>query len=467
MRRVRHLLPFAAALSLAGLGCSNQVELAVAVVSPDGGDPFRAPDAATEVRARVENGLGGPVVASVAPNGAFSLSLDLSAINASARLLIEALSGGVVVGSGATPPVRWSQLPPGIVPVFVQRRDSLVPAAPGVALGVQRIAPQVVPLRSPFVAVIGGADAEAPIDVLDLFNLGRSDNENVLRAPYTGPLQAFSLDGVRVLILKGCQTTLWNTATNTFEGTGENVPPSERCEVSGSTLVEDPNGGGYLVGGTVTRTGEASARVDRVLPTGRWVPGVPLTVPRASPTAIFLRDGELLVAGGQADAAAPSIERYAIGGSIPMERRALRTGDAEVDARSGATLVRAGGDVAYLLGGGRAGSPDLAAEDAVLDLGCLDQACPLLVRTAPLLQTRRRAPLAALAEGDQVVVASGSAGGGVVESVERIDATNPRMPVAAGAVGTLGAAGLAMARVHNGSVLIAGGGQRTVWMFRH
>lgn len=467
MRGVRPLLALLAALSSASVGCFNQVELAVSVVAPDGGDPFRGPDAATQVRVRVENGAGGPQTANVAANGAFSLSLDLASISAPARLIVEALAGGAVIGSGATPAVRWSALPTGIVPVFVQRRDTLVTAAPGLALGAQRTAPQIVPLNSPFVAVIGGADSEAPIDVLDLFNLGRSDNANVLRAPYTGALQAFSLDGLRVLILKGCQTTLWSATTNTFEGTGENVPPTERCEVSGSTAVIDPAGGGYLVGGTNTRTGMPSARVDRVLPSGRWVAGVPLTVPRAAPSAIYLRDGELLVAGGQADASAPALERYGISGGVAMDRRALRTGNADVDARSGATLVRAGGDMAYLLGGARVGATELATEDAVLDLGCFEQPCTLLLRTAPLLQVRRQSPLAALAEGDQVVVASGTNASGVVEAVERIDATDPRAPTAGGTVGTLGAAGLAMARVHTGSVMIAGGGQRAVWMFRH
>lgn len=469
MRAVRPHLALLAALSFTPVACFNHVEVAVSVTAPDGGDPFRGPDAATQVRVLVENGAGGPQVASVSPNGAFSVSLDLETITAPARLLIEALSGGTVIGSGATPPVIWSQLGTGIVPVFVQRRDSLVPAAPGLTLGVQRTAPQIVVLRAPFVAVIGGAESPTPIDVLDLFSLGRSDNPTVLASPFTGALQAISLDGVRVLILKGCMTTLWNTATNAFDSSAANVPapPSARCALSGSTVVPDPNGGAYLVGGTVMGTGAPSPRVDRVLPSGQWVEGVPMVAARAAPSAIVLRERELLIAGGQTDASAPAIERYALDGAVPMDRRAQRTGNADVDARVGAALVRVGGGVAYLLGGARLGSMEPAAEDAVLELACLDQNCPLIASTAPLFTVRRRDALAALAEGEQVVIASGTNASGVTEAVERIDATAPRAPVAAGTVGSLGAAGLAMARIHTGSVMIAGGGLRDVWMFRH
>ncbi len=466
MRAVLPPRAFAPLLALLAAGCFNKIELAVAVIAPDGGNPFHGPDAATQARATVENGLGGPVTVPVAANGGFTLGLDLTAVQRASRLRIEALRDGMVVGSGATPPVFWDRLAASVVPVYMQRRDTVVPAPAAVSLETPRTAPVVVPINSPFVAVFGGNDSEASVDVLDLFNLGRPTNMSVLRAPYTGALHAINLDGVRVLVLKGCQATVWNSASNTFEGTGENVPPPERCEMTRSTLVQDPLGGGYFVGGL--RMGVASARVDRVRNDGTWVQGVPMVTPRVEPAAVIVRERELLVLGGQADATSPALERYALDGSVPMDRRAQRTGDADLDARTGAALVRVG-DMAYALGGARVGATDLATSDAVLDLACLDAAmgCPLLLRAAPLLTTRRRDAIAAVAEGDQVLVVGGTNASGAVEAADRVDGTMPRTPIAGGVAGMLGAQGLALARAHNGSVVIAGGGQRGVWFFRH
>jgi hypothetical protein len=122
--------------------------------------------------------------------------------------------------------------------------------------------------------------------------------------------------------------------------------------------------------------------------------------------------------------------------------------------------------MAYALGGARVGTTDLATTDAVLDLACLDEMCPLLLRTAPLLTTRRRDALAAVAEGDQVLVVGGTDANGAVEAADRVDGALPRTPVAGGVAGMLGAQGLALTRAHNGSVVIVGGGQRGVWFFR-
>ncbi|MFO0625142.1 MAG: hypothetical protein U0325_05945 [Polyangiales bacterium] len=454
---------FAPLLALLAAGCFNKIELAVAVIAPDGGNPFHGPDAATQARATVENGLGGPLTVPVAANGGFTLGLELNAIQRPSRLRIEALRAGQVIGSGATPPVFWDRLAASVVPVYMQRSDTVVPAPAAVSLETPRTAPAVVPINSPFVAVFGGNDTEAAVDVLDLFNLGRPTNMSVLRAPYTGALHAVNLDGVRVLVLKGCQATVWNSASNTFEGTGANVPPPERCDMTRSTVVQDPLGGAYLVGGL--RMGMPSARVDRVRNDGTWVQGVAMVAPRVEPAAVILRERELLVLGGQADATLPAMERYSLDGSVPMDRRAQRTGDADLDARTGAALVRVG-DMAYALGGVRVGTTDLAASDAVLDLACLDEMCPLLLRTAPLLTTRRRDAQAAVAEGNQVLVVGGTNASGAVEPADRVDGAMPRAPVAGGVAGMLGAQGLTLARAHNGSVVIAGGGQRGVWFFR-
>jgi hypothetical protein len=72
-----------------------------------------------------------------------------------------------------------------------------------------------------------------------------------------------------------------------------------------------------------------------------------------------------------------------------------------------------------------------------------------------------------VAEGEQVIVAGGVNGSGAVTDVERIDATMPRAPVAVGVIGAVPGAGIAAARVHTGSVLLVGAGQRNAWLFRH
>lgn len=454
----------AALAALASGACFNKIELAVAVLTPDGGSPFTGANAATQARASVEGGIAAPLTVPVRSNGAFTLNLDLTGAQRASRLRIEALRDGRVMGSGATPPVFWNRLATSVIPVFVQRSDALVPAPPTVALELPRIAPAAVAINSPFIAVFGGTDAPATVDVLDLFNLGRPANTTV--APYGGALHAVVLDGGRVLLVKGCEARLWNASTNTFVGTGENVPPPERCDMTRSTVVPDPAGGAWLVGGT--RMGTPSARVDRVRSNGEWVQGVPMVAARVAPAAVLARDGELLVMGGQSDPAEPALERYRSDGAVPADRRPLRTGNPEVDARTGVALVRVG-EVAYALGGARVGAMDLATTDAVLDLQCLDQpgpSCPLLPSTPVLLGTRRRDAQAAVSEGDQVLVVGGTDANGAVEPAERVDGASPRSPTSGGVVGMLGAQGLTLVRAHNGSVLVLGGGQRGVWMFR-
>jgi hypothetical protein len=92
---------------------------------------------------------------------------------------------------------------------------------------------------------------------------------------------------------------------------------------------------------------------------GTWVQGVPMVTPRVEPAAVIVRDRELLVLGGQSDATQPALEHYSLDGSVATDRRAQRTGDADLDARTGAPLVRVG-DMAYALGGARVGATVLA-----------------------------------------------------------------------------------------------------------
>jgi hypothetical protein len=67
----------------------------------------------------------------------------------------------------------------------------------------------------------------------------------------------------------------------------------------------------------------------------------------------------------------------------------------------------------------------------------------------------------------QVLVLSGVGVGGVADAVEVLDVTRPRGPVPRGVVGSLPYSDLSVLPLATGSVLIAGGGQPSSWLYRH
>lgn len=449
-----------AALALLALAGCREVSVGIRVVSsPDGGDPFAPPDAATQARFRLERDPTPPVTAPVGPTGSFTLEADLGSGVGVARGIVEALRDGVIVGGGTTPPVQWSTLGPAFVSVFVQRRDSVVEYP--WTLRHPRTAPTVVEVAPAFVLMVSGTSAALPVE---------SHNQLTLAATTDGPMwdPTFDRDAsfVRlangtVLAVRGCAALQWDPNRNAAPTMPAAMPPPERCDVTQSTVVQEPGGGALLLGGR--RGPESLARVDLVMPDGTWMSALSLAAPRARPAAVRTGPFEALVAGGQG-AGQPFLERYTR--TLEAARRPVRTGNPSVDERTQAALVEVNG-VALALGGSVLGSTDLTATDVVLDLRCVDGSCPVLLGTPTLLRERRRAPAAALADGDRVVVASGVAPGGIAATVEVIDASAPRAPVGQGAVASLPFDGLTATRLHSGAVLFAGGNTTSVWLYRH
>ncbi|MBI5517441.1 MAG: hypothetical protein HY909_26965 [Deltaproteobacteria bacterium] len=448
------------ALGLAILGaCSSQTSLAVVVVAPDGGDPFHPPDGATVARFTVEDMATPPRMVPVDPRGAFSFTVEISRPEVASRLVLEALHDGVVVGSGATPPLVWGTLGPALVPLFVQRRDSVVPAPWGSSLA--RVRPSLVAVRGGFVAVLGGASGNAPIEVFDPFGLRVVPGGASLDGMVDRDASTLVLGDGKLLFVRGCLALTWQPASNTVERPSA-LPPEGRCAVLGSTVVREPSGGGLVLGGH-TAMGPV-ARVDRVLPDGTWAEAPALATPRDRPSALRLGLQHVLLAGGQAPSA-PLLEQYGL--ARESLRGVVRTGDDRVDARVGAVLADAGDGVALVLGGAVAGSTDLAAEDALVDTRCLAGGCAALVRVEALLRARRRDALAVSDERGQVLVLSGLGVGGVADAVEVLDVASPRAPVARGPVGSLAYTDLSALTLATGSVLITGGGQPSSWLYRH
>jgi hypothetical protein len=458
--RARRCLGVLAALGLWAVGCTQgESTLALLVIAPDGGNPFVGAEMATEARFRLEGDSAREQVVAVPAGGGFSLEVDAPTGSDPVRALLEARRGDTLVGWGATPPLRWNTLGPTFLPLFVQRRDTLVPAPWG--LGAARQRPFLASLDGNFVVVLGGAAERGPMDVYDLAWLAPVSGAASTDDAFNRDASVLRLRDGSFLLVRGCVTAVWQPTDNSIT-TPMEPPPSGRCELAASTAVQDPDGGGLLLGG---RTAQGpSTRVDRVTAEGVWMLASPLRVAREAPEALRIGPGEVLVAGGQTPPA-PTLERY--NESVPEDRRTLTTGDAAVDNRRGGTLVALRDGVALLLGG-LGGDNTLATDDVLLDLGCVVGGCAPVLGRAALLSQRRHGATAARAEGHHVVVAGGTdAAGGVTDAVEVLDATDARRPMARGRVAALPYTGLSMLPLSTGAVLVAGGGRRETWFYRH
>lgn len=433
--------------------------MSLRVFTPDGGDPWVGDDAATQARLRVEDRETPPQVVNVGRGGTFSLQVTLVRPDLRSRIVVEALRNGDVVGSGATPLAQWSAFGPTLMPVWVQWRDSVVVAPWGE--GTRRLHPFLFELASPYVAALGGALAPAAVDVFDALVIRRVDGAASIADTFNRDASALRLADGSVLLVRGCVSVVWNPVDNTVTMPTGHPAPQERCDVIGSSWVQEPGGGGLVLGGRNATT--SVARVDRVMPDGTWMTADALTTPRDHPAVLRLGENDALVAGGQG-ATADFLERWAP--TLTTAQRTLHTGDEQIDRRTGAALVAAGDGVALALGGE---VPEgLAAGDVMLDTRCAMGGCAVRLDVRPLLGQRRRDATAALAEGDRVVVASGTGiDGRVAGAVEVIDVSAARDPQAGVTVGALPYESLSMLPLSTGSVWIVGGSRTESWLYRH
>lgn len=449
------------ACAFGAVACQSEQSMSLRVFTPDGGDPWVGPDAATQARLRVEDRETPAQTVSVSATGSFSLQVELVRPDLRSRIVVEALRNGEVVGSGGTPLAQWSAFGPTLLPVWVQWRDSVVAAPWGE--GARRVRPFLFELTSPYVAAVGGALAPAMVDVFDALVIRRVDGASAIDDTFNRDASALRLANGSVLLVRGCVSVVWNPADNTVTMPTGRSAPQERCDVIGSATLQEPIGGGLVLGGRNATT--TVARVDRVLADGTWVAADPLTTPRAHPSVLRLGENDALVAGGQG-ATADYLERWAP--MLTTAQRTLHTGDEQIDRRDGAALVAAGDGVALALGGVITGSAGLAAQDVMLDTRCATGGCAVSLGLRGLLTQRRRDATAALAEGDRVVVASGTGSDGMVAgAVEIVDVSAARNPRPGVTVGSLPYEGLSMLPLATGSVWIVGGGRTESWLYRH
>ncbi len=435
--------------------------LAMRVVAADGGDPFLPPDGATQARFAIEGVTASAQTVNVASDGSFTLDLELGDdARQPGRAVLEALVNGAIIGSGATPPVNWVALGPSVVPIFVQRRDTVVESPWRFAR--PRTSPWLFETAQTFAIALGGTTENAPVESFDALSLTSARGVNIDSA-FDREASAIRLKDGRFLLLRGCSALVWNANDNSVSmPSSEQSVPLERCSVQGSSVLQEPAGGALVLGGHDPMG--PVARVDLVRDDGVWMSAPPLATPRDRPALVRLGPSEGLLGGGQRTGT--FLERYSP--SLATNQRAVATGDRHVDERTAATLVAVGDSLVLALGGVMLGSTDLTPDDVIIDTRCVAGGCTQIVAGTPvLLRERRRDATAVRAEGDRVVVAAGSAVGGVASTVELIDVSQARNPRGLGTIATLPFAGLTMLPLRTGSVLIAGGGRVETWLYRH
>lgn len=425
------------------------------------------------------------------PRGEFQVRLTPSDPTRLARIRIEALRDGNVIGSGATPPLRWQAQGGQLRAVLMHRRDTLIPAP--VTWATARSG-HLVPAGLEFAFALtlpSGTREDRPPDGYYLSGHARyADFTVAVPREFDDESAVVTLDGAW-LFVRGPRALLY---TGQMETTRADVPiPAPRQALVGASVAPFVTGvGGLLIGGRDASTGAPSARVDRVNGIDyRRAPlssvfadpaPPPLAAARARPEIVALEmpamgNARWLLAGGQGPGD-PLLELYdeRVGGV------ALATGDASVDRRVevGATCVQIENDVCtrVLVVGGRSSSGDTGSplDDLLLDATCAlrgGAGCTLVLARGQWLSRPRWGARVALAEGGRVLVAGGSDAAGPVGEVETVDVSDPNAPRLGRIVGILPYADPALLALTNGSVMVAGGrnpdgsGRTEIWFYRY
>ncbi|MEI8257900.1 MAG: hypothetical protein WCJ30_19665 [Deltaproteobacteria bacterium] len=463
----------ALALSLGLSACASNGGITVAVIAPDGGDPFLGDDAATRARIILENDASTTVVADVGVGGAFQIDIRPQDSEYS-RLRVEALRGNDIIATGSTPPAYWSALQRHVIPVLMQYRDSVTPG-PGVWAGghadfeLLEITPRYIGI---FTAVAGSETPFHP-EVYDLLLHARvapGEAPQLLDGQFDGDstvaIVALSGGSAFPYVFRGAVFTSWAGDGSVDAGAPIYPIPSSRtgAGITRSTAVRDVStGGGWLVGGR-----DASGpvrRVDRIDSPFAVTEATPLLVARVRPQIIQIFAATTgspqpvwLVAGGNL-AGTPFLETYSPDG------RTNHTLDLLDHERSDASVVCIAVDgqgcTRMLVVGGRVGTA-LAPDSLALDATAIRQSTtPIVSATGPGLVHPRSGARAAFAEGGAVVIAGGDDDAGPVTVVEMIDVTavTGTQPPPVGRVvdSTTTCAHPAILAVSNGSVMITGG----------
>ncbi len=464
-RLLRATLALLSGLALAACGRENGI--IVAVIAPDGGDPFVGPDAATQARVTLQNDAGTTVLADVGAGGAFQIDIRPQD-NEVSRLRVEALRGTEVIAIGMTPPALWSALQGHIIPVLMQYRDSLTPGPVAWVNGHADF--ELIEIEAGFVGVftnVSGANNSFRPEVYDLLDHGRAgDVRQEIQGEFDGDstvaIVGSSRGGSFPYLLRGSRFSSYSGRADAETPAPADTIHSDRADagIVRSTAIRDVvTGGGWIMGGR-----DANGPVARVdhYDNGFVLDRVSdLIVPRVRPQVIqlFPRGSSQpvwLVAGGN-PAGTAFLETYS------PDARNNRTLDLGEHDRRDASVVCIASDeqgcLRLLVVGGRVGSA-LATDSLVLDGAAIRTAAATFVTaTGPALVHPRAGASAAYAEGGAVVIAGGDDDAGAVTSVEMINVTGVTTalaPPGGSEVGTT-CARPAMLAVSNGSVMIAGG----------
>lgn len=460
------------------------------IIGPNMADPFSGAMGATSVRVGFEGDPGSVRSVNTTPGARFNLDVRPTNPRSEARLRVDVLRDRTIIAQGATPPVAWINVGAQRLTVFVQPADS-VALAPGGAMLEPRADFQLVPagVRGAFAFTIAPGRADARPDWYFLPAHKQQPYTFSISSTFDGDTAVVPLpEGGGVLLLRGDRAIVTNDTSN---GTPPaNGIPADRRALRGASAVSESDYG-YVLGGR-PEMGPASSRIDRVdrlgeieavsyaLATGRYRPGVLLLAPRTAATP-----SRYLVFGGQdpSCASCPALERWSPGSAGVAISTTVATMGASVDRRTEFAAVCVQRDTDFncakvlIVGGVDNATGALATKDLLLDGLCLRSDSPVNCTGTEheLLSVRRRGVRAAFGvDGRRVVVTGGrDAMNAALYSVDVIDASDLATLRLAPGTREITNADPAVLGMNDGSVMIAGGIDRTtmqpsgaVWFVR-
>jgi hypothetical protein len=468
------------ALASCGAACSNNAQVVVVVIAPDGGDPFLGVDAATQARITLENTARTSTTVPVMANGSFQLDVRPASNTEISRLRIEALRDDQVIATGVTTPVAWSAEGNQVIRVLMQFADSVTAVPFGLPDG--RSDCQLLELGGAgefigcFTLPTAQGQAVEPA-VYDVLHHGLASGfAQQIPGEFTGDATVV-IAGNRLYLVQGDHAVQYvgdpsmdNPALDVsdwlpHDGAGR----STRAGLVRSSAYHSDEGG-WLLGGNIARV--PVYQVDHftsATPDGGVAylafdnSAARLAVPRSAPQVVELThenlNPKILVAGGNtADTAFLEIYRPMGDGHVldlgvdDTNRTHAAIACIHVDENAHCDRV--------IILGGRNG--DAAGDDLIVDVATDTLANghePVIRQRGRWLSHRRDDAHVALAEGGRLLVAGGDdASGAPVRALEVLDVHDPDTTAPTSL--DLHVDSCEHAMVHsltNGSVIIMGG----------